>query len=182
MVGAGTPQCRFRRATAADALCIGALGIQVFLDTYAPAGIRASLANEALQTLAPEVVAREIADPACLFIVAEAQGHVLGFAKLTIGATHALVRFPTPAELNRLYVQAPIIGRGLGRALLTEAERIAAAAGASALWLTAWVGNARALAFYARQGYAEAGSTPFSFQGETYENRLFVRALAAGPG
>ena len=46
------------------------------------------------------------------------------------------------------------------------------------LWLTAWIGNGRALAFYAAQGYGEAGKTLYDFQGELYENRLFVKGLA----
>ncbi|MDR6580216.1 hypothetical protein J2X88_005123 [Pseudomonas extremaustralis] len=43
-----------RDAIPQDALCIGVLGMQVFLDTYATEGIRTSIATEALQTgLAP---------------------------------------------------------------------------------------------------------------------------------
>jgi ribosomal protein S18 acetylase RimI-like enzyme len=74
-------------------------------------------------------------------------------------------------------VQEPFTGRGVGRALLREAERVAAARGAATLWLTAWVGNARALAFYPRQGYAHAGDTVYSFGGDSFANKLFARAL-----
>ena len=49
------------------------------------------------------------------------------------------------------------------------------------LWLTAWVGNTRALAFYASQGYEELGSTDYRFQGESFENRLFARRLEPRP-
>ena len=38
----------FRVAAADDALCLGVLSTQVFLDTYAPHGIRAVLAREVL--------------------------------------------------------------------------------------------------------------------------------------
>ncbi len=60
-----------------------------------------------------------------------------------------------------------------------EAEHFTASRGASLLWLTAWVGNPRALAFYPRLGYAEMGRTAHVFEGESYENRLFGKPLQA---
>ena len=56
-------------------------------------------------------------------------------------------------------------------------RRWRAAEGSATLWLTAWLGNARALAFYRSQGYRELGSTIYAFEGERYENRLFAKSL-----
>ena len=126
-----------RTALPADALCLGALGMQVFLDTYATEGIRPGLAREALDHFSAEAMAAALDAPGAEFVVAERAGHLVGFAELAHGATHALVD-PGPAcELARLYVQAPFTGRGLGRRLLEEAEARAAARGGRALWLTA---------------------------------------------
>jgi hypothetical protein len=44
------------------------------------------------------------------------------------------------------------------------------------LGLTAWIGNSRAVGFYRRQGYADLGTTLFTFEGETCENRLFAKS------
>jgi len=74
-------------------------------------------------------------------------------------------------------VQEPFTGRGLGRALLHAAETEAARRGAGLLWLTPWVHNARALHFYAREGYADIGLAWFEFEGERHENRLLTRPL-----
>ena len=46
-----TDAVELRPADAADALCIGVLGMQVFLETYAPDGVRPDLAREVLQLL-----------------------------------------------------------------------------------------------------------------------------------
>ena len=67
-----TTTITYRRATPDDALCIGVLATQVFLDTYAPHGIRPDLAREALACYAPEVVATHLADPDVHFVLAEA--------------------------------------------------------------------------------------------------------------
>lgn len=167
----------FRLANEADALCIGVLGTQVFLDTYAPDGIRPSLAREALNKHSVATISSLFADSRIRFIVAERAGHMIAFAQLTIGSSQPLVPFQPSVELNRLYVQEPFTGSGIGAALLAQAGTCAAAEGAAALWLTAWVGNKRALAFYLRQGYKDFGSTQYEFENEQYENRVFAKAL-----
>ena len=88
-----------------------------------------------------------------LMALAERDGHLIAFAEVVLGARHPLVPQDAVAELTRLYVQSPFLRRGIGRRLLRHAEALASTEGASTLWLTAWVGNARALSFYASQGY-----------------------------
>jgi len=166
-----------RHAGEADALCLHALATQVFLDTYATEGIREAIAREAQQGLSVAAFLGQIADPSVRVLLAERRGFLVAFASVRLGATHALLPEGRAAELSRLYVQSPFSRRGIGTLLLRRVEALARAAGASTLWLTAWVGNTRALAFYARQGYEELGSTDHEFENEHFENRLFARAL-----
>lgn len=170
-----------RRARTADALCIALLGTQVFLDTYATDGIRPSLAREALETLSPEVIEALLADASSTILVAETNRHLVAFAHVSAQVEHELVPFASPAELKRLYVQERFTGRGLGKSLLHRAEEVACADGAAGMWLAAWSGNARALRFYASQGYAELGVTPFTVQGEHYENKVFAKHFQVEP-
>lgn len=104
---------------------------------------------------------------------------MVGFAQLTIGSVQALVSAEATAELDRLYVHQRFSGRGIGKALLRRAEELAASQGASTLWLTAWVGNNHALAFYANREYADLGATMYVFQDEQFENRVLAKALHA---
>ncbi|RMN25115.1 GNAT family acetyltransferase [Pseudomonas coronafaciens pv. zizaniae] len=166
-----------REASATDTVCLSALGIQVFLDTYATQGIRESIAREALDAFYPQAFARLLAEPATLIAVAESDGHLIGFAQVTLRTDHPMLGISTAAELQRLYVQERFTGRGAGRLLLKAAEQHAAAHHASLLWATVWVGNERALGFYPRQGYAMKGSPHYEFQGEVHENHLFGKHL-----
>ena len=174
---ARSPDVALRVAGASDALCIGVLATQVFLDTYALDGIRPSLAREVLHHLSTGAIARSLADPGTVFVLAERAGNLIGFAQLTIGATQENAGTEATVELGRLYVQRAFAGKGVGTRLLEFAEELAGARGAGALWLTAWVGNRRALAFYARRGYVDAGATTYVFEDEEYENRVLVRSL-----
>ena len=169
----------FRPAEPADAPCLSALATQVFFETYATSGIRIALVREAASQFSGAAIAERLCRPEGRTTLAERDGHLIAFAEIVLGATHPLVPRGDVAELTRLYVQAPFLRRGIGRRLLAHAETLASAEGASTLWLTAWIGNARALAFYASQGYAPLGSTPHEFEGEVFENTLFAKRLAA---
>ena len=172
-----TDAITFRPAVAADAPCLGMLSTQVFLDTYASRGVSPSLAREALEQHSVAVYEALLAEADVAIVVAECPGHLVGFAQLKAGTTHALVPSTAASELQRLYVQEPFTGRGVGRDLLRQAEKTAAARGADMLWLTAWEGNLRALRFYPRCGYDDLGATVYSFGGEDFPNRLFGKRV-----
>lgn len=174
-----TDALMLRNAVADDALCIGVLATQVFLDTYATDGVRPALAREALEHFSTAETAALLSRPDTRFIVAERQGHLLGFVQVTLGARHAQVAGSATAEVVRLYVQRRFQGQRLGTRLLQQAQALAAAHGARQLWLTAWVGNPRAIGFYAASGWRDVGATDYVFEGEAFLNRIFVLDLSS---
>lgn len=173
-------QVTIRAAVANDALCLGVLATQVWLDTYATEGIRPPIAREVLASFSTERFAQWLADPSVRVQVAEHAGHLVGFNQLHLSATHELAPAGRQCELYRLYVQEAFTRCGIGRALLRSAEMLAAQQGADVLWLTPWVHNRRALAFYAACGYDDHGLTWFRFEGESHENRVLAKPLISG--
>lgn len=172
---------RLRAATPDDALCLGVLGLQVFLDTYATGGIRPTLAREVLAQFSTDAMQQLITRPNGWLWVAEHAGHLVGFAQMGFDVGQALVQARHPAELERLYVQEPFTRQGIGSALIRRCEQAAADAGADTLWLSPWVHNARALAFYAQHAYQDLGATWYEFEGERHENRVLVKTLPQPP-
>ena len=177
MSSAFSPTIKFRSGTPADALCVGVLATQVFLDTYATEGIRSDLAREALAVYSPAVFSERLAHPSTFFILAEHCGHLLGFAELMLGTQCPNASISGGAELVRLYIQRPFKRKGLGSSLLAQAERLAAERSAVALWLTVWTGNVSALHFYTAQGYKDVGATSYVFEDNAYENRILTKTL-----
>jgi ribosomal protein S18 acetylase RimI-like enzyme len=168
-----------RMAAGLDAPCLSVLATQVFLDTYATRGIRPAIAREVRQYLSEEAFAALLADPGRGILVAEQMEHLLGFAQLTHGQTHALLPPEArAAELSRLYVQRPFLGKGIGKELLARAEILAGEKGADLLWLSAWTGNTAALRFYEGRGYQDVGGSVYTFEGDSYETRVFLKRLA----
>ncbi len=166
-----------RGATPDDATTISALALQVFLDTYAIDGITPELAREALREYAAKAFADRLREPQRRFVLAERGTGLLGFAEVAMGVRGAPAGDVSGAELIRLYGQPAAQGLGLGRRLIRATEALAVEAGLGALWLSAWDGNARALRFYAREGYADVGATTFCFEGNTVGNRVLALAL-----
>jgi ribosomal protein S18 acetylase RimI-like enzyme len=170
---------RLRAAELEDALCLSVLAMQVFLDTYATQGIRPAIAREVLSGYSQTAFIAALENPLSRLCVAEHSGHLVGFAQVTLGATHDLAPPGRQAELLRLYVQERFTGQQVGTRLLSRAEELAVEGGASVLWLTPWVHNHRALAFYHRRGYQDFGLTHFVFEGESHDNRVHAKHLRA---
>lgn len=166
-----------RDATPADALVLGVLAGQVFLDTYATEGVSPALAREALSQYAPAVFEARLQDPGVQMCVALRGSHAVGFVDIVHASACPLPGVEGP-EVFRLYVQRPFQGRGLGRALMARAQAAAAARGRRGLWLAAWAGNRGALAFYARLGFTDRGRTDYVIKGQAFENRVLALSFA----
>ena len=174
-----TQSISLRPGTRDDAVTVAALSLQVFLDTYATDGIRPDLAREAFREYSEQEFLARLSTSSRRFVLAEKQKALLGFVEVDCGSREAPVPGLRGVELARLYVQPQAQRSGLGTTLLGEAEKIAASAKAHALWLTVWEQNDRALAFYARCGYADVGSTVYTFEGREYGNRVVAKQLSA---
>ncbi|MES2948925.1 MAG: GNAT family N-acetyltransferase [Pseudomonadota bacterium] len=168
----------FRRATAADAQNLAALAIQVWLHTYATDGIRSAISQYVLSAFTAETFLRQIHDPSSQLHVAEVNAHLVAYAVVKFDAA-----CPTDntgnVELATLYVQEHFARAGLGSKLLALGLGLARERGAgSRLWLTVNAQNAHALAFYRKHGFVQAGTTQFSFGGESHLNHVLLEPCA----
>jgi putative acetyltransferase len=92
--------------------------------------------------------------------VAEVHGVVAGFV-VTV-----------EDELEQLYVDAAARGTGVAQLLIAHAEQAIAARGHDEAWLAVVAGNDRAIAFYGKSGWRDAG--PFDYQAEVEGGTLPV--------
>lgn len=80
-------------------------------------------------------------------------------------------------ELKRIYLLHRFQGTGLGVQLMETAVQAAREAGAKRLLLGVYAENTRAIAFYARNGFATAGVRKFQVGANTYDDLLLAREL-----
>ena len=170
-------ECLLRYGKPDDATTIAALATQVFLDTYATQGVRNDLAREAFSEYSAEAFRRRLGKEGRVFVLAERQGHLVGFVEFMPSANSAPVSGAVGAEVVRLYVQPRAKRQGIGTMLLRCAEGEASSRRLHHAWLTAWEGNDPALNFYAKSGYVDVGTSRHAIDGHTYINRVLVRRL-----
>ncbi len=166
-----------RNAAESDVECISVLATQVWLDNYAPGGIRKTIADEVLRAFNPLMINSFINSPQIICIVAERESHLIGYSQVSLNKKQELIKNNEQAELDRLYVQEPFTGQGVGSMLLEKAEKKSFEHGAQVLWLTAWIYNTRALNFYNHKGYTDFGKTYFHMENESHENRVLGKYL-----
>jgi len=65
-------------------------------------------------------------------------------------------------------------GKGVGRILLDRTFQLINESGFSAVWLTVYHKNERAINFYKSYGFTDIGNTFFVMQGNQYENRILM--------
>ncbi|WP_375773577.1 GNAT family N-acetyltransferase [Archangium gephyra] len=166
-----------RIATPADAALLAELSARTFRDTFAadnrPEDIAAYLATH----YSPALQTRELQDPQRTYLLAEAAGVAAGFALLQEIQPEPGVPGRWPLHVERLYVDGPFQGAGVGAALMRRCLDEARARGHDVLWLGVWERNFRARAFYARWGFAEVGETMFVLGGDTQRDLVLALSL-----
>jgi putative acetyltransferase len=136
-----------RPGTPADAAAVAEIwheGWHVAHPGHVPDGLTERRTLEAFHDRS----ARRVADTS----VAQVGGRVAGFI-MVVGD-----------EVEQVYVGRDFRGRGVADVLLLEAERQVAANGHQVAWLAVASGNARARAFYEKQGWADAGYLPYEVE------------------
>lgn len=172
-----------RPAIVADATALSRLAATTFHDTFAADNRPEDMAAYLAATFAPSIQAAEIGDPAAVVLLAEHvddQGGppaLIGYAHLASHEVPAAVTGPAPIELKRLYVARDWHGRGVAQALMAASLDAARARGRATLWLGVWERNARAVAFYAKLGFARVGEHAFVLGTDVQTDWLLVRPV-----
>jgi ribosomal protein S18 acetylase RimI-like enzyme len=98
----------------------------------------------------------------------------------SVPSGYAKVRY-VPEEkrcyVSSLYVLPDCQGKGVGKALLTEAEHYAIAFGVNEIWLGVMVQNAHALEWYQRIGFTFVIEEPFTMGSTSVPHRIGHRPI-----
>lgn len=167
-----------RAARPSDAAALAEFGARTFHDTFAADNRPEDMAAYMAQAYTPEALARELADPWIVTVVAEADGRLAAYAQVGRGHAPSCVAGAEPAELRRFYVDAGWHGTGLAAALMAEAVRAAAHLGGRTFWLGVWEHNPRAIRFYQKHGFADVGSHVFQLGSDRQTDRIMARPLS----
>ncbi len=172
-----TGRVTYRDATVADAAALAAIGARTFTAAfghlYSPANLAIFLRNHTADhwaaALAGDARAR----------LAEAGGVAVGYARIGPLTFDVERQGRAGIQLYQLYVDPPWHGTGVAAALLDWAGQAARADRADDLWLSVFVDNPRARAFYRRRGFVEI--MPYTFMvGDHADDDIICRLALDG--
>lgn len=201
-----TKTLHIRPATVDDAEQISRLGTDVFTTTFRDSGCTPEQLQKYLEeSYSVEAIRDDLQDPhkTTLVSVDPAPAHpkscsssssslgrppktdestkITGFALLNRASSDAepaiAGHYAQAVELQRLYVDGASHGRGIGQALMNEAERLARAEGWVHMWLGVWESNFRAQKIYGKLGFQRVGEHLFDVGGDPQWDWILVKKL-----
>jgi GNAT superfamily N-acetyltransferase len=170
---------RFRVATVADAAGLAAFAERTFRETFGPHNRPEDIELYVPETYGVGRQRSELADPDRLTLLAEDGAGLVAYAQLVDEAAPACVRGPRPIEVRRFYVDGRWHGRGVAQRLMAEVAAAAVRRGARTLHLAVWEHNARAIAFYRKQGFAPVGAKAFILGTDHQTDLIVARGIGA---
>ncbi len=177
MTRPATPVPVLRFATVADAAALAALGRRTFTAAFGADNTPDDLASFLNTTYGEHIQQEELASPHLRYFLATADDVPVAFALLRSGRPSPFIDDPAAVELQRLYVDSAFHGTGLAQRMMDECVRIARERGASSLFLGVWERNAKALRFYAAQGFVPIGEQVFTVGSDPQTDVVMVRQL-----
>ncbi|MBY0519247.1 MAG: GNAT family N-acetyltransferase [Sphingomonas sp.] len=163
-----------RDATLADAETLSALGKATFVETfghlYTPENLALFLENHRIETWQAQ-----LADPDYAIRIVEEAGEAIAYAKLGPPSLPFTPR-GRPIELRQIYILKPWHGAGIAVQLMDWVLAQARTRGADELYLSVFVDNHRARAFYARYGFEFV--QPYAFMVGDHEDEDHIMRLA----
>jgi diamine N-acetyltransferase len=169
-------------ADPSDAAEIAAVAAVTFPLACPPSVTADDVADFLATVLSEDSFAGNMAAADRTVLKATSGGAVVGYAMLVDGVADdadvraAVTVLPT-VELSKLYVLPDHHGEGVSHLLMDAAVAHARSTGAAGLWLGVNQENVRAQRFYAKQGFAKAGTKRFRVGGQLHHDFVMERRL-----
>lgn len=188
-----------RRAVPGDADALALVGAATFLEAFTWMLPGKDIVAHCIKQHTPDAYRAYFAQPETRITLAETVpgGAPVGYVMLTAPELPTFAVRSTDIELKRIYLfsrfrsnatpvmafspetaqMEPLAGVRTGQALMDAAVQDARAMGRTRLLLGTHAGNLQAIAFYRRNGFAEAGTRTFQVGAQVCCDLIFAKAL-----
>jgi ribosomal protein S18 acetylase RimI-like enzyme len=163
-----------RQATTADNVLLAELGARTFQDAFGAYNTSENMKDYLSASFNPEKQAAELVEPLSVFLIAEAHGAAVGYARLKQNVPPSAITGLRPIELDRIYVRKDWIGRRVGTTLMKTCLKEAEMRACDTIWIGVWEDNKRARRFYRKWGFVEVGTQIFKL-GDDLQNDLLMQ-------
>ncbi|MEB3210092.1 MAG: GNAT family N-acetyltransferase [Leptolyngbyaceae bacterium] len=167
-----------RHASPNEVEAIALLSTRTFWDAFGADNDPADMEEYVRSAFSIERMQAELSNPNHTFLLAFGgqSPNPIGYAKLKSGA-QTIKDDAHSIEIERLYVDKPAIGQGVGAALMNACLNEAAMLGYRTVVLGVWKRNERAIAFYQRWGFEPVGERVFMLGADRQNDLILQRSL-----
>lgn len=138
------------------------IGRQTFIETFASGNSPDDLSDYLELAFSTNQLWREMENVGSSFYFATVDGKIAGYLKLNVGDAQSEKVEGLGLEIERIYVEARMHRKGIGKALFEFALKVAKELKADAIWLGVWDENLKAIEFYEGQGFVAFGEHRFT--------------------
>lgn len=128
---------------------------QTFYETFSEKNTEEDMKIYLEDVFSVEKLRAELNDVNTEFYFAKQNGEVIGYLKINFGQSQTELKDDNTVEIERIYVLKDFHGRKIGQVLYEKAIAIAIQRKSDYIWLGVWEENARAIAFYKKNGFVE---------------------------
>lgn len=142
-----------RIATVDDVELLASISRKTFFDTYNEFNTKEDMDLYMAQYFNHQTLVDELNNPLNIFVFVYDGDELSGYVKLSDSHVPDKLQGLTVLEISRIYSVKEKIGKGVGKKLLDESIAIAKQKNKQLIWLIVWKENARAIAFYQKNGF-----------------------------
>lgn len=166
-----------RIASVHDSRPLAELAETTFRETFADANTAEDMRLHCTSSYGEAIQLGEITNPAMLTLLAEEDGRLIGFAQMRWGDAPSCVAGKAPGEIQRLYVERSWHGKGAAQELMATCIAAMEQRNTDTIWLGVWERNPRAMTFYRKFGFIEAGDHVFPLGKDPQRDIIMARAV-----
>ncbi|MCH9695623.1 MAG: GNAT family N-acetyltransferase [Gammaproteobacteria bacterium] len=155
------------------------LAAQSFRDTFEADNDPRNIEDYLRTSLTVEQLRDDFAIATNIFMLAFSgnEDTPVGYVKLSTASSDPSVTSTAALEIERIYADKHVIGRGIGAALMQASIDKATGQDCDTIWLGVWEENKRAIRFYERWYFKAVGTRGFHMGTELQTDLVMARQL-----
>lgn len=164
-----------RRASPSDAEELAILAERTFRKTFQEGNTQEDMELHCQASYSTDIQLKEILRQDWITLVCEYDSKLIGYAQLRWEEFPPCVNSLRAGEILCLYVDDPYHGKGFAQELMRKCFAEFETMGSDVVWLGVWEHNLRAIAFYRKLGFSEAGEHIFQVGSDPQRDIIMKR-------
>ncbi len=156
------------------------ISVQTFSDSFRHQNNPADFDDYLNFAFSKKQIQIQLANPASQFYFCYLNEALCGYLKINFSDAQTDIYDPESLEVQRIYVDKNLKGKGLGKALMNHAFQIGEMHRLKYIWLGVWDKNPEAIAFYKKLGFDQFDKHSFKI-GEDLQTDILMKLSLSYP-